>query len=683
VKTTIAAAFLCALISAQPAFAADPTTAPAKARKPIPPPAPADKVLAGKDLEEINTGLDQLAKEIATLKTELAGKPELLADLPDVMIFEKAVRFPLADGELVEPAAAKKAIAEGLDRAAALHLGKPFWTHTSGVRGYISQIDSSVQPYQLDLPAEMPADHAPWRVDMTFHGRDETLTELKFVGGKSTPSNGKIVLKLYGRSCNASKFAGEIDALEALADVKRRYRVDNNRILDIGFSMGGASAWQFATHYSDMFAAASPGAGFAESAQFLHLKPEDPIAWYERVLWHLHDCTDYAVNLRQTPTIAYAGEIDPQKQSSDIMMAAMAQEGLTLQRLIGPNTKHAYEKATKVELDHQLDKLLEAGRNPAPDAIRFTTWTLRYNHMFWITIDGMERQWMRARADASLLQPADCCTSGFGVKTQNVTALTLNFGAGECPAEKGKQPTVQLDGVSIVGTPVAADGSYKQSFVKSATGWTAAPEGAPTGLRKIHNLQGPIDDAFLSHFVFVRPTGTPFNEKTAAWEKEEFEHATSEWRRQFRGEAPIKDDVAITDDDIASGNLICFGDPSSNKILAKVAGKLPIGWTVEKITLGDQSFSAGDHAPILIYPNPLNPARYLVINSGFTFRENDYTSNAKQTPKLPDYAVVDVTVPPGPSAPGGISAAGFFDEQWQLQPDGGEAVLSTAATKVK
>ncbi len=70
--------------------------------------------------------------------------------------------------------------------------------------------------------------------------------------------------------------------------------------------------------------------------------------------------------------------------------------------------------------------------------------------------------------------------------------------------------------------------------------------------------------------------------------------------------------------------------------------------------------------PVLIYPNPLNPKRYVVLNSGFTFREYDYLNNARQVPKLPDYAVVDVNVPVSSRALGGIVAAGFFDEQWKL-----------------
>ncbi len=72
----------------------------------------------------------------------------------------------------------------------------------------------------------------------------------------------------------------------------------------------------------------------------------------------------------------------------------------------------------------------------------------------------------------------------------------------------------------------------------------------------------------------------------------------------------------------------------------------------------------------MIYPNPLNPKRYVVLNSGFTFREYDYLNNARQVPKLPDFAVVDVAVPVSSRAPGGIVAAGFFTETWGLPASG-------------
>jgi hypothetical protein len=68
---------------------------------------------------------------------------------------------------------------------------------------------------------------------------------------------------------------------------------------------------------------------------------------------------------------------------------------------------------------------------------------------------------------------------------------------------------------------------------------------------------------------------------------------------------------------------------------------------------------------VLIAPNPLNPSRYLVLNSSFTFREGSNTSNSLQTPKLPDWAVVNITTPPDNKAPGQIVRAGFFDETWR------------------
>jgi hypothetical protein len=89
------------------------------------------------------------------------------------------------------------------------------------------------------------------------------------------------------------------------------------------------------------------------------------------------------------------------------------------------------------------------------------------------------------------------------------------------------------------------------------------------------------------------------------------------------------------------------------------------------LTLNGRDYPADDHAPVLIYPNPLRHGRYVVLNSGFTFREGHDSSNSLQTPKLPDWAVVDLDTPPDAYAPGKIVAADFFDEQWQYRKPGG------------
>ena len=172
----------------------------------------------------------------------------------------------------------------------------------------------------------------------------------------------------------------------------------------------------------------------------------------------------------------------------------------------------------------------------------------------------------------------------------------------------------------------------------------------------------------MDSFVVVRPTGKPMNEKIGKWVESEIARATNQWRSQFRGEARVKNDSDISEQDIASGNLILWGDPQSNRLLAKILPRLPINWDAQNITIGKQNFASEHHAPIYIFPNPLNPNRYIVLNSGFTFREYDYLSNARQVPKLPDYAVVDLDEPISPKAPGKIVDAGFFNEQWELSP---------------
>ena len=73
---------------------------------------------------------------------------------------------------------------------------------------------------------------------------------------------------------------------------------------------------------------------------------------------------------------------------------------------------------------------------------------------------------------------------------------------------------------------------------------------------------------------------------------------------------------------------------------------------------------------MFIFPNPLNPKKYVVINSGFTF--HDQSNNDMQSPKLPDWAVVDITKPGNNYRylPLFVESQGFFDEAWKLKAAG-------------
>lgn len=656
-----------------PVFCDGPGDNVAEKVRPIPPPG---KPVPENERTELKQSLDELHGKIEKLREESKKKNSIREALPDIEIFYNAINYALKYDEFFNPQneipAARDLLRTGMERAAELEKGSAGWMKESGltVHGYVSKIDGSVQPYGLIVPPSFTGkSDAPRRLDTWFHGRGETLSEINFLRdrmrnpGEFTPHD-TFVLHLYGRYCNANKFAGEIDLLEALDDVKKHYAIDENRIVVRGFSMGGAACWQFATHYAGKWAAAAPGAGFAETAEFLRIFQKEKVAppWWEQKLWHWYDSTDYALNLYNCPTVAYSGEIDTQKQAADIMAKTLRTEGIELTHIIGPNTPHRYEPGAKQEIIRRIDSIAQKGRNPVPHQVHFETWTLRYNEMLWVTLDAMKEHWERARIDAEWKEDGH-----LNVKTKNTEAFTLKMTSGYSPFDPLKAPVISVDGTELKGPLTQTDRSWEAHFRKSEDKWTLVGTAEIAESHKVHGLQGPIDDAFMDSFIFVVPSGSAINDKVASWVASEQKHAIEHWRKQFRGEARVVKDTEVTPEEIRSANLVLWGDPKSNQILAKIVDQLPIQWSDSQLEFGGKKYDANQFAPILIYPNPLNPHRYVVLNSGFTYREYDYLNNARQVAKLPDFAVVDLSVPPNSRYPGKIVDAGFFDESWKVK----------------
>jgi hypothetical protein len=592
---------------------------------------PAGVAVPEADRAELEKGLAELGRAMEPLKSN--------EFLPDVEIYHKAVRYALHHNEFFdakEIPVAKRLLKQGLDRAVELRAGKPSWPTATGlvVRGYRSAIDGSAQPYGLVVPASFkPGTDRKHRLDVWLHGRDEKLSELKFIDqrqrspGEFTPAD-TFVLHAYGRYCNAFKFAGEKDVFEALESAAKRYPISWSRLAVRGFSMGGAGCWHLAVHHAGLWTAAAPGAGFAETARYQRIDPET-VPWYERKLWHWYDATDYAVNLFNSATVAYSGELDKQKQAADLMAEAMKAEGLELVHIIGPKTEHRYEPGAKAEVARRVDEAFKSVRDPVTLRVRFTTWTLRYNRMHEVTVDGLEKHWERARVEAKRVPGQGADEHVVEARTENVSAITLE------PAYPAAR--VVLDGQELPGG---------KRFHKVEGKWRPGP--APEGLRKRHGLQGPIDDAFMGPFIVVRPTGKPAHEKAGAWATAEMDRSIKAWRSFFRGDARVTDDAKLTDEQIKQCNLVLWGDPSSNAVLKRIADRLPLmdRWSETRV-------------PILIYPNPLNPERYVVVNSGFTFIDNMALSNARHVPMLPDWAVRDIETRK-------VVDAGFFGEPWDM-----------------
>ncbi len=621
---------------------------------------------------ELEAGLKKLDDKIEALRNRKDAKTIKL--LPDVEIYRKAVGDALEYQEFFdvkEFAVARRLLGQGHDRAADLEIGDPTWIRAKGlvVRGYRSKIDGSVQPVGLVIPESYEVNFPGlYRTDLWFHGRGETLSELSFINqrqtqpGQFTPAD-TIVIHPYGRYCNAAKLAGEIDAWEALGLVRDQYRVDDDRVSVRGFSMGGASAWHFAAHHPTAFFATNPGAGFSETPRFLKDFQREAVqpTWWERKLFRIYDCNDWAENFRLIPTVAYSGEVDNQKQAADVMAEAFEKVGIRLTHVIGPKTGHKYEPAAALEVERRMADLARAGRNRVPTELTFVTYTLRYPKAAWLTVTGMGEHWEKAEVRGRI----EAGYSRIRLTTKNVTSLKIDFGSGESPFDAA--PEIVIDDATITGPALNSDRSWSAALHRTDSGWKLGAPAQET-LAKRPGLQGPIDDAFLDAFLFVLPSGQSSFPKVEAWTKAEAERARVQWRQHFRGVAPAKLDKDVTEDDIRTKHLILWGDASSNSVIGRIAGRLPIQAADGKLRVGGQTFDAAEHAPILIYPNPENGGRYVVLNSGFTFREYAHLNNARQIPKLPDWAIVDLNTPPNALWPGKIAAADFFDESWRVKP---------------
>lgn len=614
--------------------------------------------------QELAAGAAELGRQVAALRS--ATNP-LAQDLwPDVAVLHKAVDWALRYDEFHATnqfAQARELLRLGQERAAQLANGAAPWTRQTGlvVRGFVSRIDDSVQPYGAVVPTNWVAGGPALRLDVWLAGRDEKRTELRFLNerlrakGDFAPAD-TVVVHPYGRYCNAYKFAGETDVFEATLHAQRAYGTDPRRRAIRGFSMGGGGTWHLAAHFPSFWRAAAPGAGFVDTPGYTGIlaKPPLPPPW-EQTLWRLYDVPGYAANFRQLDVIAYSGELDRQKLAADTMAAAMRREGRELRHLVGPGVEHKYEPATKAELARQFDSLMVSPREVNPRRLEFTTFTARYpdhGHMAWFALEQLQRHWEPTRVVAEV-----AASNRIVIQTTNVAAFWLV----DPPGLATGPVVVEINGQKVSGLvrPDEKEASFKTAIELRGRRWRVV-ESFPK-LHKRPGLQGPIDDAFMGRFLVVRPTGEAWHPAVGEWSEAALEQFLADWRAQFRGEPRVKNDVDVTDQDIEESDLILWGDPGSNRVLERIRRKLPLGWSRSTVRMGSLAAPAAANVPTFICPNPLNPERYVVVNSGHTFAAWNGT-NARQTPWLPDWAVFSLA---GDRPT--VNAAGFFDEAWQLR----------------
>ncbi len=626
----------------------------------------------------ITAKADELAKikqkteQIAALVGELKAKGAAAELVTDVEVFAHAGRMLLECPDMfTNQGAIDRAFTtldQGIERARQLQAGKPQWNEGKRqIHAYVSEIDGAVLPYGVALPDNYDPSK-PTRLYVWLHGRSNTMVETEFIHGFLTrkgsgnppvADQGQISLDCFGRINGAGwHWAGERDVFESIAAVKKRFNIDDKRIVIRGFSQGGEGAWHISLHHPDRFAAAEIGAGTVSHTA--EQRPElKPYQLATLRIWE--NISEWALNIHNLPLAGHDGENDPgQLESSLRARRQLEQEGypsvgepdyLRSQGapglwMVSKETGHGTSPLVRQRLDAFLKEWSDRGQT-SPDHIRFLTYTTRYNRSYWVSLDGLGRHYERAEIDASRSNGG----ASYDIATKNLTRLVLR--------ETGRAREIKIDGQTLVVKPGPAI-----ALERSAGKWVIAASDRGSALRKTHALQGPIDDAFLDPFLIVRPTGQPWNAAVHEQALRTLARFDKMWGRFFRGHPFVKNDTEVTDADFAKYHVVLFGDPGSNRWIAKLDGKLPFTWSRDRVTLGGQSYAASENYPALIFPNPLQPTKYVVLNTGLTISDRGYNGDYG-TPEWGDYAIVKVK--PGEAVPE-VVVAGLFDEQWRLAP---------------
>ena len=598
----------------------------------------------------------------------------------DAAIFAKGLSWALRYDETFSPAdlmLLQKAVARGGQRAAALTAGSRPWIDRHGklALGYISSVDGSVQPYGLIVPKSYDATR-PWRLDVVLHGstRPVGMSELKFIArfdegdaeNATPPDQPYFELHPLGRVENCYRWAGETDVFEAIDDVCRRYSIDKDRIVLRGMSMGASGTWHLGLKHPDQFVALGPYCGYVDTHHFSETPLANfvkigPLPEHQELGLHMLDSVDYAANASVVPVVACMGEKDVFFQAHVLMGEAMRREGLTLINLISPGTGHVIDPKTHAEQMRLIGEHAARGINRLPRELRFVTWTLKYSRCHWLQVLGLERHYARAELTARLSDDLVEIE-----EPKNITRFAIRAETLTTPPRK-----IRIGEAELIVPEMVAESSKPIVLIRDKSRWRLADElgkGLVRGKRP--GLQGPIDDAFTTPFLCVRGTGEPWNRGANDYAQAALRRFAEEWRHYFRGELPVKDDSAVSDDDVRTKNLILFGDPGSNKLIVRALPSLPLSWSPQTLRIAGQEYTARDHVPALIAANPLpgGESHYVVLNSGHTFHEAELAKlNYLLFPRCGDWAVIHVGSPPDRSTPlqDDILRAGYFDEQWR------------------
>ncbi len=524
---------------------------------------------------------------------------------------------------------------------------------------YIAENDLTSQPYYLYLPN----DYEPTRkcpLVVFLHGYVPTTSVLDpwTLGAdvcEVADKNGCALLIPYGRRNTDFQGVGEVDILASTELVKSLYSIDSECISISGVSMGGMGAWNMVLRHPGLYAAATPMSGQTDMHVWwpvvLPNWPRDRAGLlpFRRHLVEWDNPIDLVRNARGQKIFVQHGERDtliPVAQSRTIVEAA-AGLGIPIKLYEFEGQSHyiywdlpCFRNAWSWSAPHRLDR--------RPRRITYKTYSLEYDTAFWLRIADLVEWGQPATVDCEVSEDG----ASLSLTTHNVASVEVNLK--DAPLTPAAAYRVLVNGRELSAAPGPGD-------VLPVTCAEIVRSEAPWPPRKRRGMCGPVEEAFDTRFLLVIGSAG-----TTAQDAESLANArrwATEWDKFAEGVPKGKLDRSVTDTDIKDNNLILFGTPQTNSVLARMAEKLPVTIEEQKYTVAGKTYEGEELGLVMCYPNPLAPDRYVVIYSGKPYGERCGVNHKHDL--IPDFIVfrADEFSFDGTNE---HEVAGYFDMNWQL-----------------
>ncbi len=571
---------------------------------------------------------------------------------------------------------------------------------------YVSRLDGARIPYLVFVPRSYRGAPVPAVYSLHGYGRDEWggvrehLLEL-------CERYGWLLVSTAGRGWTFYDGPGEQDFLEVWERVAQRYAIDFSRIYLVGHSMGGTGTLRLATRFPDRFAAAvalCPWSDWRLWYRRWYASAEHPraVPWWRRVLLERASPLFYAENLLHVPLYLLHGVRDDvvsvkhsrrlyrrlRELRYEVVYKEYVRSGhgrfagrlaAAFRWLAGQTRpRHWLGGAQPLARTEKREKT----RPKAPSRIVLRVGALRHARAYWLSVEQLDDPTTPARVQTEIAPETCQGPARIALRCAGARRLVVDFGA--APLRPGEQVEVALGGAPVFQG--RARGTL--ALERDERGRWAANPPPSAALCKAPGLEGPWGDALCDSFLVV--FGDDPRERELA---EQFALAWGRWTVGLRedgaprAQARIKHAAAVTRAEVAQHNLVLFGRPRDNALLRTVLDELPVAISNDGITLAGERFRGRHFGLRLIYPNPLNPRRYVALSVGrLPLRTKDFEC----LPWLvPDFAVFDERIqcsrtthmewelfdagewpegaePPQVHLPDCLVCAGFFDSFWRL-----------------